>query len=684
MADNAGPKRLHYFNTQFLEEQDFNDEQNYHVDMRRRHNQALHTWGVADGGLLVTRADDQKVSIGAGMAIDQAGHEIVVLAPIAYPLETSVLNPNVDVYVTIQYHEEKDGFSNPRAENNYTRWAENPQPAATLTQPPNDGSVILLAKIHLDANSNIATIDLSVRTLASSKLSNLSVTNATASLGFAIERGIAVLRVSNSAKDSMSVLDLENDANAWQLRVDGNDGDKLKIYDASRQTTDLTIDKSGNVGIGIVTPSVNGLHIGSGVAGGQAQLRLDNANGEWGMINRWTNRLQILASDGVGISVGDGNSENVLWIGKDKKIWWGNSSLKTDQGGSIELGGDEIHAGTGTPYIDFHYQGKTEDYNTRIINDADGQLSLQAKTLYVSGKVGIGTTTPGQSLTLENKTGRNYLNVKDATHEVLLGVDENGGIISVMTDHDLIFRTGKNLERMRITAGGNVGIATTLGFGKQPRQMINLYELTYGIGVQGGVQYYRTDGHFAWYKGGVHNDAGLNPGGGVLQMALSDKGDLTIAGNAFKPGGGAWSAPSDIKLKNNVVPLEGALTRLLLLRGVSFEWKEPEKQGNLTGIQMGMVAQEVEQVFPEWVGTSPDGNKFISIRGFEALSVESFRELKAEIDALKQKVETVEARLGSAGEPPSAEDSGHVMSVLGAENTVAEEEKQGTRRKNKK
>lgn len=60
-----------------------------------------------------------------------------------------------------------------------------------------------------------------------------------------------------------------------------------------------------------------------------------------------------------------------------------NSVLKADQGGSIELGGDNETAGTGVPYIDFHYKGKKQDYNARIINDADGQLSVQAGTFVV-------------------------------------------------------------------------------------------------------------------------------------------------------------------------------------------------------------------------------------------------------------------------------------------------------------
>jgi hypothetical protein len=71
---------------------------------------------------------------------------------------------------------------------------------------------------------------------------------------------------------------------------------------------------------------------------------------------------------------------------------------------------------------------------------------------------------------------------------------------------------------------------------------------------------------------------------------------------------------------------------------VSFEWKNPEEQGNLTGTQIGLVAQEVEEVFPEWISTDPNGYKNLTIRGFEALAVEAIRELQERIKNLESAV----------------------------------------------
>lgn len=147
---------------------------------------------------------------------------------------------------------------------------------------------------------------------------------------------------------------------------------------------------------------------------------------------------------------------------------------------------------------------------------------------------------------------------------------------------------------------------------------------------------------------GGNNNVIINPFGtdgnvGIGTEAPSDKlhliGDLRISGTARKPGGGSWTNSSDARLKKNIEPLVDALSKLLQLRGVRFEWQEPEKMGNLIGPQLGLVAQEVEKVFPEWVSTGPDGYRELTIRGFEALTIEALRELRAEIESLREKLE---------------------------------------------
>jgi hypothetical protein len=120
----------------------------------------------------------------------------------------------------------------------------------------------------------------------------------------------------------------------------------------------------------------------------------------------------------------------------------------------------------------------------------------------------------------------------------------------------------------------------------------------------------------------------------------------------------SWTMSSDVRLKQNIIPLTSALTRLLRLRGVTFEWKDPAKHGNLTGTQIGMIAQQVEEVFPEWVGTDTEGYKTLTYRGFEALTVESLRELQSENDRLKAENGKLAGKLASLEERLSALEAG--------------------------
>lgn len=129
---------------------------------------------------------------------------------------------------------------------------------------------------------------------------------------------------------------------------------------------------------------------------------------------------------------------------------------------------------------------------------------------------------------------------------------------------------------------------------------------------------------------------------------------LAVNGSAAKPGGGSWSTLSDIRMKKNVVPMAdggGTLDRLMLLRGYEFEYiKEAiESRLGLAGRQIGLIAQEVEQVFPGWVDVDDDGIMHVTERGTTALMIEALRELRAEkdaeIDRLEAQNEELDGRL---------------------------------------
>jgi len=124
------------------------------------------------------------------------------------------------------------------------------------------------------------------------------------------------------------------------------------------------------------------------------------------------------------------------------------------------------------------------------------------------------------------------------------------------------------------------------------------------------------------------------------------RGRLQVTGDAICPSCsmGLWKTSSDARLKKNVKPLTGALDRVLQLRAVTFEWNHPEEHGNHTGLQRGFIAQDVEKVLPEWVGTDENGFKTLDLNGIDALLVESVRTLKQENNELRSRLTALEER----------------------------------------
>jgi hypothetical protein len=148
-------KRLKYFTHQFLREQDFEAEQNYHIAMRRLHNRAVHGWGVIEG-LAVRKKSEKEITIDPGVAIDGQGREIVLANQVTRDL--SAFEPNSYTYLTISYEEtleDSDRYSSGGVEG-YTRTTEVPLVSERRHEPLKDGSALTLARVRINENGNVS------------------------------------------------------------------------------------------------------------------------------------------------------------------------------------------------------------------------------------------------------------------------------------------------------------------------------------------------------------------------------------------------------------------------------------------------------------------------------------------------------------------------------------------------
>lgn len=93
---------------------------------------------------------------------------------------------------------------------------------------------------------------------------------------------------------------------------------------------------------------------------------------------------------------------------------------------------------------------------------------------------------------------------------------------------------------------------------------------------------------------------------------------------------------SDMTLKENIIAIPNALDKVLSLGGYTFDWKkEREEEHGYTGSDIGVLAQEVEQVLPSAVRDNCYGNKSVRYEKLIPLLVQSIKELKSELDDLK-------------------------------------------------
>lgn len=249
--------------------------------------------------------------------------------------------------------------------------------------------------------------------------------------------------------------------------------------------------------------------------------------------------------------------------------------------------------------------------NAAVGNVTFATSNPPAESLIVSGNVGIGTSSPVAKLDVLSSAiaigGSVPLRLKSTAPQTGTMLFQMGA--QADTENTIVSLTSNELASKDFTIAGwnlaNVG---------RIKLLANTVYMPGNVGIGSGM----------WSP--------------AYQLQLS-------ANSAAKPTSNVWTIVSDRRLKKNIKPIYGALDKMLKLKGRTFEWKEPEKQGNYTGEIMGLIAQEVEEAFPKWIKTNNEGYKDLTVIGFEALTAEAIRELKQKNEALEKRLEALELKV---------------------------------------
>ena len=152
----------------------------------------------------------------------------------------------------------------------------------------------------------------------------------------------------------------------------------------------------------------------------------------------------------------------------------------------------------------------------------------------------------------------------------------------------------------------------------------------------------------------INEDGNVGIGTTTPARALQVFGDIRIgtsgANGCLEQFNGtllSGSCVSDKRLKKNIVPLTGVLDKITNLQPIYYEWNANAEKLGYSGKtkNIGLLAQDVEKVFPNLVSQNDKGYKQVNY-GLELqmLTLEAVRELKIENEKLKVRIDNLELK----------------------------------------
>jgi hypothetical protein len=449
-------------------------------------------------------------------------------------------------------------------------------------------------------------------------------------LGIGTSSPVAKLDVVGTSSDQIRV----GSAATEHYRIGRNASDGLLDFYGSQtgfqgyrfggiDGTWATINSSGNLGLG-VTPSA------------------------WGPAGTYT-ALQIGPDGGAQVNLAGGDAS----LGSNFYI----SAVGTRRYQSTGVGASRYQ----------FYNSEHAWFNAPSGTAGNAITFTQAMTLDASGNLGVGTTSPGQKLHVENSVNSstwtkisNGNSGTGAAAGVLFGTDQgDAGALSQNSSNagygtaanavrlrnllnaPITFETN-NTERARIDSSGRFGI----GFNSPNAQLVVCG--TGGTGWVGGARNVlqlrnaNSSGNRSNYIafGSASTDANcfilndINADGTTVNQLNIQAG--TSGGVYLADGGTSWTSASDERIKDIIEPISNAVNKVSTIRAVVGKYKS-----DADGVRRSfLIAQDVQAVFPEAVTVGTDEKQTLGLAYTEVipLLVAAIQEQQAIIEQLKADV----------------------------------------------
>ena len=310
------------------------------------------------------------------------------------------------------------------------------------------------------------------------------------------------------------------------------------------------------------------------------------------------------------------------------------------------------------PYI-LKSQGPTinpSEYGKSLGLDASGNWTFidAGACLWEKDGSNIKTKTNNQTVVLKDGSGNDIVKIVpgsgiaigtkakvSATNGLALDGAEAAGTGSIAMGAEGTLNKGDYC----IVSGGTIGegVKNSIAFGSGSSVGAN-NSFAFGEGVS-------VDGKSCMVVGSYNNFISASDnyrfvvGGGktsatkINVFSVKDDGNATLSGSLTQN--------SDSRLKTNISPIENALDKVLKISGVTFNWdKKVAVNANAsTALQYGVIAQDIEKVFPDLVSDGLNGYKSVNYNGLIPVLIQAVKEQQQEIDDLKNTINQLIERI---------------------------------------
>jgi hypothetical protein len=377
----------------------------------------------------------------------------------------------------------------------------------------------------------------------------------------------------------------------------------------ANNTEIMRVKTSGNVGIGVTAPST-ALHVQrngtdaavfaerTGFSPASVMLSAQANSGIMGTVSNnplflATNNVLRMAIDTSG-NVGIGVMAPAAKLHIIAPGGFGNEPLRLQSSGTFLSALDAVAAPrfaiNNDPGLMLNFYGNDGAWFNWMSVDNTGTKAVSFNT----GNVGIAVAAPSEKL------------------EVVGNTKVNGNIIAAGNG----INNSRNLQIIETNTSDWLRINWNSSY-------------TQGVAIAQPV---------ALGTGGLYVGSWANAGNGNIRATndITAGNDIYATNTSYAQQFWHWS---DERLKENITPVTNALEKVQALQGVYYNFKGKEKK------QLGLIAQDVEKVIPEVVGTAPNGMKALDYSNLVAVLIEAIKEQQTKIDALEKELKAQRADL---------------------------------------